>query len=338
MRNYHTGTCATQVIRRHLPKHSQTKQDTTFPSFSYEYHTNIISRESTLGIVIHYPAAEALTTPDPFCHHVVQGACIELLIDTHLKSPFQSHFFTGHNSHQGFNSHSLSLPSHPHDQPRKLMLSAARMTFRSASCQKKSCSPRGTFCSSPGWLWKAFWSDVSLCSTHPAQVRRKQVEEVSTYQAHPPWRSGCCCCPMQVCSGSSNQTPTKCSCLHRVALSLHQFEPKVLTLPSFKQEAVFSAEQGYNQINKDLQVSSSSAIPPLVCSLCIIYSHKEEAKENKKRKRENPIKEICSLGQAGQAQKGNIHCHQSAPRMGEERWSSVLHHINYLPTDFLRNM
>lgn len=96
-----------------------------------------------------------------------------------------------------------------------------------------------------------------------------------------------------------------------LALSLRQFEPKGITLPSFKQEAVFSTEQGCNQINKDLQVSSSSAIPPLVCGLCIIYSHKEKVKENTQK--ENPLKEICSLRQAGQAQKGNIYCHQSAP-------------------------
>lgn len=50
----------------------------------------------------------------------------------------------------------------------------------------------------------------------------------------PPWRSESCYLPMQVCS---NQTPAKCTCLHRVALSLHQFESE-LTLPSFKQEAV----------------------------------------------------------------------------------------------------
>lgn len=50
------------------------------------------------------------------------GGCTELLIDTHLKTPFQSHFFTGHNSRQGFNSHMLSLPSHPHVQLMKPML------------------------------------------------------------------------------------------------------------------------------------------------------------------------------------------------------------------------
>jgi len=127
-------------------------------------------------------------TPDPFCHHVTLGACTELLIDTHLKVAFQSHFFRGHNSHQGFNSHSLSLPSHPHVQLMKLMLYSSQNDLQvCVSCQSKSCSPRGVFCSSPGQLRKPFWSDVSLCTTHPAQVRRKQVGEVSTYQAHPPW-------------------------------------------------------------------------------------------------------------------------------------------------------
>lgn len=98
----------------HSPS-QQTSPIQTQPNRTHftHFHMNIISRESVLRIFIHYSAAEALTAPD-FGHHVMPGAWTELLIDTHLKTPLQSHFFTGHNSHQGLNSHSLSLPSHPH--------------------------------------------------------------------------------------------------------------------------------------------------------------------------------------------------------------------------------
>lgn len=88
----------------------------------------------------------------------------------------------------------------------------------------------------------------------------------------------------------------------------------------FQTRSCFLAEQGCNQL-RDLQVSSSSAILHLLCSVSIIFSHKEEPKENKikfkKRERENPIEGICCLGQAWQAQKVNIHCHQFAPGRGE---------------------
>lgn len=60
MRNHHTGTCTTQVIRHHLPRHSQTGQYFT------HFHTNIISKVK--------PVADAPVTPDPFCHHIMLGS------------------------------------------------------------------------------------------------------------------------------------------------------------------------------------------------------------------------------------------------------------------------
>lgn len=211
------------------------------------------------------------------------------------------------------------------------------MTFRSASFQKGFLLfTHRNVLSQPRLVMEGFWSHVSLCSTHHAQARRKQAGEAGMDQAHPLWWPGCCCFPTQVCSGSSNQTPTKCRCMSQVVLSSHQFEPKSFTLRSFKQEAVFSAEEGSNQINKDLQVSSSSAIPLLVCSLCIIESPKEEAKEIKKERERTQARRSALWDRQDKLKRGIFTVTRQT--QGGERGSPVLRPVNYLPTDFLRNL
>lgn len=180
--------------------------------------------------------------------------------------------------------------------------------------------------SSPGWLWKAFWSDVSVSSTDFAQVRRKRVGEVSMYQAYPPRRSGRCCFPMQVCSGSSNQTPSAAVCIEWLYPCASLSRQNSLYLC----RDVTRSRKTYRSAPR-LQFHLLFA----VCALFTLTNRRQ--KKTKKERERTQLRRSALWDRQDKLKKGNIHCHQPAPGRGEERGSSVLRHVNYLPTDFLRN-
>lgn len=106
----------------------------------------------------------------------------------------------------------------------------------------------------------------------------------------------------------------------------------------FQTRSCFLAELGCNQL-RDLEVSTSSAIPHLLCSLSIIYSHKEKPKENKKqnkkRKRERTQSKVSAVWD--RHDKLTRWIFTSSPQ-GGERGTLCYNTVNYLSTDFLRNL
>lgn len=293
----------------HNPSHqtspTQTQPNrTVFYSFSYKYHIKSqtccrCSSHSRSFLPPHHARELALNSSMAYTSKLLfKAISLAAITPTKVLTPTPHLFFPI----LKFNSWNSCF-------------TAVRMTFRSTSFQRKSCSPTEMFYSSPGWLWKVF-GVMFLFAAHtvlrPGESRQERQAWIRHIH-HGGQDAAASQCKFAL-EAQIRPQPSADICLKwlyphtslRQKNSLYPLSSK--KLPSLLKKEVTRSTKTYR-----------SAPPPqfhFSFAACALFSLTQRRQKEHK-KRENPSKKICSLGHAGQAQKGNIHCHQSDPGRGE---------------------